>query len=368
MKTSIAIAILIALVASGWILSGQFGYESMSSNGEATAAQSDALDNAAAAPAKDIMQVRVRQSIAQPMASELAVQGRTEASRQATLSAETPGRIADVGAKEGTIVKQGQTIVRIAIDDRTAILDEAEAKLVQRRLEHEAAAKLQQKGFQSRTRLAEATARFKAAAAYLAKINVDIGRTVIRAPFDGVLQRRAVELGDYVAPGDPIATIMDLDPILVVGYLSERDRSKVRIGGSGYARLVSGREVEGEIRYISSAASEATRTFSVELEVANPDNSILQGLTAGLRLPLAKIDAHLMSPAALTLADDGTVGVKIVDELDRVKFVPVTILGDTPRGVWIGGLPQSVNLITVGHEFVQTGAQVKPVRETANEG
>jgi multidrug efflux system membrane fusion protein len=302
------------------------------------------------------------------MVNEIVVRGRTEASRQATLSAETPGRIAKVGAREGATINHGQTIVRIAIDDRTAILEEAKAQLAQRRLEHQAASKLQQKGFQSRTRLAEATARLNAATAYLAKIKVDIERTTILAPFDGILQHRAVELGDYVAPGDPVATVMDLDPILIIGHLSERDVSKIRVGGPGYARLVSGREVEGTIRYISSAAGEQTRTFAVELEVANSDNGILQGLTAGLRLPLAKIDAHLMSPAALTLADDGTVGVKIVDELERVQFVPVTILGDTPDGIWIGGLPASVTLITVGHEFVQTGSRVRPVAESAKEG
>ena len=367
MKSSIAIAVFIALVASGWILSGQFGDQSRPNNGAATAAQSDALSKASTPP-KDVMQVRVRQSNAQPMVNEIVVRGRTEASRQATLSAETPGRIASVGAREGMTISQGQTIVRIAIDDRNAILDEAVAQLAQRRLEHEAASKLQQKGFQSRTRLAEATARLNAATAYLAKIRVDIDRTIIQAPFDGVLQHRAVELGDYVAPGDPVATVMDLDPILIIGHLSERDVSKIRIGGPGNARLVTGRESEGTIRYISSAAGEETRTFAVELEIANPKNRILQGLTAELRLPLTKIVAHLMSPATLTLADDGTVGVKIVDAQDRVQFLPVTILGDTPRGIWIGGLPAAVTLITVGHEFAQTGVRVRPIPETATEG
>ena len=367
MKSSIAIAVLIAFVASGWILSGQFGDESRSSNGKATAAQADALGNAKSTSAKELMRVRVRQSSAQPMVNEIVVRGRTEASRQATLSAETPGRIVSVDAKEGTHVKLGQAIVPIAIDDRTAILDEAAAQLAQRQLEHEAASKLQQKGFQSRTRLAEATARLNAATAYLAKIKIDINRTLIQAPFDGVLQHRAVELGDYVAPGDPVATIMDLDPILIIGYLSERDVSKIRVGEPGYARVVNGDEFAGTIRYISSAAGEETRTFAIELEVANADYAILQGLTAGLRLPLAQIEAHLLSPAALTLADNGTVGVKIVDELARVRFVPVAIFGDSPEGIWVGGLPATVTLITVGHEFVQTGIQVMPVPELANE-
>ena len=366
MKSSIAIAVLIALVASGWILSGQLSDNAWSNSGEAVPAHSGTLD--VTARAKTITQVRVRHSVSQPMVDEIVVRGRTEASRQATLSGETPGRIASIEAKEGTLLKQGQAIVRITVDDRIAILAEAKAQLAQRELEYEATSKLQLKGFQSRARLAETAARLDAAKAYLAKIEIDIRRTVIRAPFDGVLQHRAVELGDYVAKGDPVAIVMDLDPILVIGYLSERDVNKIRVGSPGYAHLVTGEKVSGTVRYISSAAGEETRTFAVELEIANPGNLILQGLTSGLRLPLARVNAHLISPAVLTLADDGTVGVKTVDAKDMVVFLPVAILGDTPRGIWVGGLPQTVTLITVGHEFVQAGVRVQPIPESPAKG
>ncbi len=366
MKSSIIISVLIALVVGGWILSGQLGDNAWSNDGETTITHLAKPNSATRA--KAFTQVRVRQSVSRPMVNEIVLLGRTKASRQATLSGETPGRIIGVEAREGSALKHGQSIARLAIDDRAAILSEAKAQLAQRELEFEAASKLQLKGFQSRARLAEAAARQDAARAKLARIEVDIRRTVIRAPFDGVLQYRAVELGDYVAKGDPVAIIMDLDPILVVGHLSEREVKKIRVGSAGYARLVTGEEVAGTVRYISSAADGDTRTFVIELEVENPNNQILQGLTSELRLPLAKIKAHLMSPAVLTLADDGTVGVKIVAADDRVEFVPVKILGDTPRGIWVSGLPPTVTLITVGHEFVQVGVRVKPVLESATEG
>ena len=321
MKSSIVIAALIALVASGWILSGQFGDDAGTKRGEATAAQQNAQAKAIVpVQLAPLPQVRVRQSIAEPMVNEIVVRGQTEASRQATMSAETSGPIAAVEATEGGALKRGHVIARIAIDDRIAIRQEATAQVAQRELEFEAASKLQQKGYQSRTRLAEALARLNASKAFLAKIDVDIKRTTIVAPFDGILQHRAVELGDYVATGDPIATVMDLDPILTIGILSERNVNKIQVGSPGYARLATGQEVAGTIRYISSASGDETRTFAVELEVANPDNRILQGLTAALRLPLTKLDAHLLSPAVLTLADDGTVGVKIVDEQERVAL------------------------------------------------
>jgi len=369
MKSSITIAVFIAFATSGWILSGQFGKDANDYTAAATAAQTTAQTELDEVPKElNMPQVRVRQSIAETIVDEISIRGRTEASRQTTLSAETPGRIIDVGATEGATLDRGQVIVRIAIDDRNAMRQEATAQVAQRELEFEVASKLQQKGYQSRTRLAEALARLNAAKAYLAKVDIEIQRTTIKAPFDGILQHRAVELGDYVAKGDPIATVIDLDPILIIGFLSERDVNKIKVGNPGLAQLTTGQEIVGTIRYVSSASVDKTRTFSVELEVENPNNHILQGLTAALRLPLAKLDVHLLSPAALTLADDGSIGVKIVDDQERVAFLPVTILGDSPRGMWIGGLPPEVTLITVGHEFVQTGVKVKPVTETEAEG
>lgn len=71
--------------------------------------------------------------------------------------------------------------------------------------------------------------------------------------------------------------------------------------------------------------------------------------------------AYKISPSILSLADNGQIGVKIVDENDRVQFKPVALLKDTPEHLWITGLPPSVRIITVGQEFVLSGQKVKPV-------
>ena len=76
-------------------------------------------------------------------------------------------------------------------------------------------------------------------------------------------------------------------------------------------------------------------------------------------------NAHLISPAVLTLADDGRVGVRIVDAGDVARFVPVEILADSEEGVWVSGLEHGDRLITVGHEFVKDGQKVRPVAESA---
>jgi multidrug efflux system membrane fusion protein len=72
-----------------------------------------------------------------------------------------------------------------------------------------------------------------------------------------------------------------------------------------------------------------------------------------------------MSPAALTLDDAGVIGVKTVDEKSLVHFYPVELVADGADGIWVGGLPREITIITVGQEFVLPGQTVIPVPEDA---
>jgi multidrug efflux system membrane fusion protein len=219
--------------------------------------------------------------------------------------------------------------------------------------------------YRSDTAVAEARAQLEVAKAQVAAMEIDIAYTTIVAPFDGIVDARPAEIGDFLDVGDPIATIVDLDPILVVGQISERDIAQISVGDAGMARMVTGEMLRGKVRYISTVADETTRTFRVELEIPNPARRVMQGISSEMRLPLAPLAAHLVSPAILTLADDGTVGVKLVNDGGVVEFRPVSIIGDGPDGVWLAGLPDQVTFITVGQEFVVDGQKVEAVPEAS---
>jgi len=124
--------------------------------------------------------------------------------------------------------------------------------------------------------------------------------------------------------------------------------------------------MEGAIRYLAPVADRNTRTFRVELAVPNPYN-VRAGLTAELQLSGPTLSAHDLSPALLTLADDGVVGVKTVNSNNRVEFYPVEIVGSSANGVLVTGLPDLVTVITVGQGFVNVGQQVEPVAFSAIE-
>jgi len=366
MKRSYLIALIVAVAAALWLASPVV--ERLVRPSVDDAAQGESTASAPAARAGDEaepIRVRVRRSVATPHVDHLILTGRTEPARQATLRAETAGRIVAVEARKGAMVEQDEVIVRLDPADREASLAEATALLEQRRIEYDAARKLTDKGFQSQTRLAEARADLEAAQAQQQRIALDIERTEIRAPFDGVLQARSVEIGDYVGIGDPVATFVDLDPLLAVAEVSEREISGVDRNAQATVRLVSGERISGPLRYVSSVGAEGTRTFRIEVELPNPDSGLPAGMTAEVRLPVRTVPAHAMSAAVLTLDDEGIVGVKAVDADDVVRFHPVEVVADGANGLWVAGLPAELRLITVGQEFVLPGQKVVPVPEDA---
>ena len=345
-----------AIAAVGWILSGQVTDPKQSAHANGP----DINDQTSTAPQR-FKPVRVLPIEAKPWRREVVIRGRTEASRSVKLRAETAGRIYEIHAEEGKSVKKDQTIAKLDPAERKAALAEATALLRQRDIEFKAARSLANKGYRSDTKLAEAQAQRDAARAQVSQMKTDIARTVVKAPFDGILENRAVELGDYLKVGDDLAMIVDLDPILVVGAVSEREVGSIKIGLEATATLVDGRSLTGKIRFIGTVADTATRTFRVEIVIPNEDRSVRDGITSQISLLTSDIHAHFLSPALLTLNESGRLGVKAVDAENKVIFYPVTILADRTDGIWVSGLPDRLTLITVGQEFVRTGQQVTPV-------
>jgi multidrug efflux system membrane fusion protein len=355
------IAGALALGATGWVLSGQFdlGAEDGSNRPkpETVAAVSPVADSRPA--------VRTRALVARPYQVEVVARGRTEAVRSVEVKAEVQGRVVEIGAAKGARVKAGDVLVRLAVDDRAAWLAEAEAQLRQRQIEYAAAKALADKGFRPETKLAEAGALLDAARARVKQMEIQIGKLTIRAPFDGVVNSRYVEIGDFVKDANRIATVVDEDPFLVIAQLSEREVGQIKLGDPGRATLVDGRTVEGRVRYIATTADPATRTFRVEIAVPNPARDMRDGVTAELRIATAAVMAHLVSPAILTLDVQGKVGVRVVDESGIVQFRPVTLVADANDGVWIAGLPERVTVVTVGQEAVRDGERVRVTPEGA---
>lgn len=346
--TSAGITVAIAL----WLTSGHVGGGTRSYAGEQDA------DKGASPRAT----VRVRHQVAEEVTRNIVVNGRTAPARVVELNAETDGR---VGAERGDRFDAGDVIVQLDERDRRARLAQAQATVRQRELEFAARERLKGKDYVSESQLQEADALLETARAELTRAQLDLDYMVIRAPFDGALQERHVEVGDFVKVGDPIATIVDDRTLIVRASIAEYEAGFVRKGGPGSAQLATGTTVDGTIRYIAPVADEATRTFDVELEVDNADGQLRAGMTAELLLPAETVYAQKISPSLLTLDDDGNLGVKTVNESGIVEFHDAEIAMSSSEGVWIAGLPRAATIITVGQGFVSEGTAVDAVPESA---
>lgn len=344
----------IAGLVTLWLASGQFGNKSP---------EEASTRVVTTAPPAQQSSVRVRTQSAEEIMRTIVVNGETAPARVVDLAAETDGRVEYIGVKRGANVDRNAMIVRLDERDRNARLAQAEATVRQREVEYEGRLKLKGQSYVSEAQLQEAIAQLESARAELKRAQLDLEYMTIRAPFDGALQERHVEVGDFVKSGDPIARFVDNRMIIVTANVSEFDAGYVQTGQSAQAQLATGETVHGTIRYVAPVADEATRTYTVELELDNGDGKLRAGGTAELRVPAEHVLAHRISPSLLTLDDAGNIGVKIINEKREVEFVVADVALSTNEGVWVAGLPKHATIITVGQGFVVPGTLVNAVPE-----
>jgi multidrug efflux system membrane fusion protein len=353
LKHKYLIASFIGFLMLAWVFSGQFA--------ESLAEQSNQGDNALVVPqqSKTTPTVRGMVSEATQHNIELLVRGSTEVNRTVTVRSEISGRVVGLPYPKGTTVSEGNVLCQLSVDSRDQNLTEARALRQQTMLEYKGLKDLSNKGLQSEITLAQAKARLESANAAVSRANLSLSHTKVRAPFNGIIEEQPVEVGDFLSVGGPCATIIETNPILLTGQVAEKDVSGVVLGGIVSANLITGETVTGKISYISQLADKSTRAYRIEVEVPNPELAFRAGITSELKVPLGTRLAHRISPAVLVLDDDGEIGVRVVNDEDKVEFYSVEVISEGIDGIWVAGLPRMTTVITVGQEEVFEGQLVK---------
>ncbi len=342
--------------------------------------------------------------------SAVILRGRTEAARQVTVASETSGLVISEPIRKGAFVEQGDLLCQLDPGTRASALAEARARLAEAQgrvpeaqatvIEANARVReaivnlnvsqqLNNEGYASETRVisseaaleaanagkqrassqvTSAQAGIEAAQAAVASVERDIERLSIIAPFSGLLESDTTELGSLMQPGAPCAIIIQLDPIKLVGFVPEANVGQITVGAMAGARLATGEEVVGQVTFLSRSADETTRTFRVEVRVPNADLHIGDGQTAEIIVASDGRMAHLLPASSLTLDNEGTIGIRAVGDGDITRFLPVSIMRDTIDGMWVTGLPDTVDVIVVGQEYVTDGVPVIPTMRDGVDG
>ncbi|MCF6273756.1 MAG: efflux RND transporter periplasmic adaptor subunit [Rhodobacteraceae bacterium] len=301
-------------------------------------------------------------SVEREVQAGIVLRGTTQAARRIEMKAETSGRVVSRPLPSGTAVVEGQILCELDPGILEAQLAEARAQLADAEANSNVASRLAQSGFGAENSAISASAALESARARVLSVEQTLNQLKIRAPFSGVLENDSAELGSLLQPGSPCATILALETIKMVGYVPEVEMVNLAVGQRAGGRLLSGRQVLGEVTFIARSADPLTRTFRLEVTVDNSDLSILDGQTAEIGIAYAGKKAHLLPQHVLTLNDEGSLGVRVnIDNIAR--FVPVVIVRDAPEGFWLSGLPPEAEVIITGQEYVTDGRAIKVTKQ-----
>ena len=310
-------------------------------------------------PEDQSMLVEVLQQSATDFPREVALQGQTAHNRDVSVRAETQGTVVEILVERGERVSTGQPVIRLSMDDRQARLRKVKALVAQHQSDYEAISELKGEGYLAESRLNEAFAMLESARADLETIEQDIARTVLRAPFDGIVDQREVEIGDYVSVRDPVFKVVDDNPLVITAEVPQQQMHAVVKGADASVSLITGQDAFGKIRFISATADEATRTFKIEVEVPNDDHDLRAGVSAEVQIGTGSVAAHLVSPGWLVRNAAGAVGVYTLSDDDRVLFHEIRIVSNSQDGIWVMGLPAVARIVSGGQGFVTEGEWVR---------
>lgn len=286
--------------------------------------------------------------------------GRTEANREVDVKAKTAGLVIAAPVTEGLRIAKGTVICRQDVDARQAVLDQALAGLKSREADLNATRVLVEKGFKSAIQLDADKAVLDGARASVKQAEIELDNVNMRAPFSGVYEKQTAEIGDYLSPGQSCGRIVDMNPLVVAIDLTEAQVGYIKVGQEAGIELVTGESLTGKVRYMESKANASTRTFRTEISVPNPDYALRGGVTATVSIQTGITMAQHVPAKILSLDQDGSVGVRYLDNNDIVRFARVKTIDEDANGMWVTGLPDDTRIITQGQDFVAIGTQANP--------
>jgi membrane fusion protein, multidrug efflux system len=308
-------------------------------------------------PAQSIVDVVVLRSTAREVGSGIVLRGRTEAERRVIVLSETTGRVISEPLRRGARVETDDLLCKLDPGTRLAMLEEAEARYREAEANATASERLSERGYTAETTAIANRAALQAAQAAIEQAKLEIERLEIHAPFGGLIESDTAEFGALLQPGSECATIIDLDPIKFVGFVAEQAVDRIKPGAPVTVRLVTGQEFQGKITFVSYSADPDTRTFRVEADIPNAALQIRDGLTAEGVVVTEEAMAHLVPQSALTLDDAGRLGLRLVED-GTARFAPVEVIRDTETGILLSGLPDEIDVIVTGQDYVTDGEPV----------
>ncbi len=297
--------------------------------------------------------------------------------RRVTVSAEVPARVLQTAVENGAAVRAGELLVRL--DDREIRLQIEEARSsVSREQVDLAKADFERKerlfadGAVTRSALDQAKNRYltldsgyRTAEARIAQLRERAAKTRVASPLTGVVAQLLVEPGEFVGPGAPLAVVEDMDEVLVVVEVADRD--VVRLRPLQVVEATSdafpGRIFQGVVERVGSVANPVTRGFEVEARLGNPDGELRSGMITTIRIVLDKRRCLVVPESALVDDREDEARVLVVSN-GTARSISVGLGRRQDRDVEVlQGLVEGDEVVVYGHEQVRDGQPVTTYRD-----
>ena len=351
-RPSRLIAVVLVIGAVAWIVSSRFTPKAEEET--STAAEQ-------ATPTVPVQKVSVTAATPEDHQRTVVLSCVTQADHRAQAVARGAGVLITLSVTRGTAVKAGQVIATISDEGREANVAQAKAMLDQRQAEYNNNKRLIDRGDAPRNDLAGLESAVAAARAALAAAQAEADRSAVNSPIDGVVDTVPVQIGQAVQIGMEIAEIVDPNPMLAVGAVSEARRGELEKDQTAEVRFIDGRKVPATVRFVGLSADKATRTYPVEAEMDNADGLTADGVTCEMTVKLKPMQAAAVPRSALVFSDAGELGVRVADADNKVKFLPISLVDDNGQQVWVTGIDAPTRVIVVGQDFVKDGDSVEAV-------
>lgn len=186
----------------------------------------------------------------------------------------------------------------------------------------------------------------------------------IVAPFGGTVDSLSVDVGDYVTPGTPVATVVELSRARI--YAGVTSQEAARLVGAETARVqftsLGGSEVEAQLKSVGSVASELDGTYNIELWIDSPPRGLRDGMVASIQLPVSKEGAHPLAPRAALMRRSGQPEVFVVERAGSTQTASLRLLRTgRSAGEWIEvleGLNDGDEVIVKGQFAIRDGVEI----------
>jgi membrane fusion protein, multidrug efflux system len=300
----------------------------------------------------------------------MSVIGTMEAVQGVTVSADLPGIVDKIAFESGQTVHKGDVIIELDTRQERAQLAALEAQRDLAKITYGRTEQLVKEGVISKADYDQATAQQRQTEANVAEIKATIERKTIRAPFTGVLGIRKVNLGQYLAAGNPVVPLQALNPIYVNFGVPQQAANQVQVGRNLHvtSQDLAGMSFTGRVSALDSVVDETTRNLQVQATLPNPQSKLKPGMFVQVELGYGKNREAVTLPAsAIAYAPYGDSVFIITDLKDpkgqtyrgvRQQFVKV----DGSRGdqvAVVSGVNPGDEVVTSGVFKLRNGAAVK---------